>query len=210
MQPPHERTAAVSARLLLHPTYVLRVPHAIGHPPPATAPQSIRSNRRAHPANIHHRGHTRFRRYNNVSEWGPRPRHRMRKRTRSTPRNTGSARLATVQPQRVCAPHQSRPINRANTSPNRQHRKTMPTSANSSSHHTAAAESHLRAAVATSHPQSRPVSSDPTAVPNPPTSAKVLTPGSQVTTTCPRGVPAPYMEGRSEHPRRHATQVQQH
>ncbi len=44
------------------------------------------------------------------------------------------------------------------------------------------------------HRPSRPSPSDPTAVPIPPTSTTVATPGSEVTTTCPNGVPAPGTE----------------
>ena len=93
----HRRTTAVPTRLLLDPTYGLQFPHAVVRPPRSIAPQSIGSNRRAHPANIHTRSLTRFRSCNNVSAWRPRPVHRRRKRARRAPPNTGSARLAAVQ-----------------------------------------------------------------------------------------------------------------
>ena len=44
------------------------------------------------------------------------------------------------------------------------------------------------------HRPTRPSPSNPTAVPIPPTSTTVATPGSEVTTTCPNGVPAPDTE----------------
>jgi hypothetical protein len=142
-------------QLLLEPTYVLRFPHAISHPPQATAPRSIRSNRRAHHANIRHRGHIRSDvAYHNGSRWRFRPIHGSRKRTLATPRNTGSARLAIVQLQRVCVPPQRVPNNRTKTSTNRQHPEAMSTSSNSSSHHASAAGSHLRPDVSTRHQSS--------------------------------------------------------